>query len=72
MSTTQEAFLERVDSAISDNPYLSGKHLRFETEQGKVVLRGTVHSFYQKQMAQEALRKIDGVSEIENQLQVVW
>jgi osmotically-inducible protein OsmY len=37
-----------------------------------VRLQGTVGSFYQKQMAQELLRRVDGVERIENQLQVSW
>ena len=35
-------------------------------------LEGTVGSFYQKQMAQEVVRRLDGVQGIENQLQVSW
>jgi osmotically-inducible protein OsmY len=44
--------------------------LRFETEQGRVVLKGVVRSFFQKQMAQEALRRVDGVEQIFNELEV--
>jgi osmotically-inducible protein OsmY len=63
---------EAVQSAIATSPYLSGRKLRFETEQGRVVLLGTVSTYFQKQMAQEALRRVDGVREIENQLDVTW
>jgi hypothetical protein len=34
-------------------------------------VEGVVGSFYQKQMAQETLRRIDGVGSIENRLEVV-
>jgi osmotically-inducible protein OsmY len=61
-----------VHSALQQSPYLVNRKLRFETEQGRVVLRGVVSSYYQKQMAQEALRKLDGVEHIENQLEVTW
>ncbi len=37
-----------------------------------MVLRGVVRSYYQKQMAQEMLKNVDGVNEIENQLEVCW
>ncbi|HWC88728.1 MAG TPA: BON domain-containing protein [Pirellulales bacterium] len=37
-----------------------------------MTLQGIVRSFYQKQMAQESLRDVEGVSEIENQLEVQW
>ncbi len=72
MSSRQATLADRVDSVISANPYLTGRNLRFETEQGRVTLKGVVHSFFQKQMAQEALRKVDGVVEIENELEVEW
>ena len=63
---------DRVSRAIEGNPYLARRNLRFEAHQGRVVLRGRVGSFFQKQMAQEALRAIDGVAEIENELEVCW
>ena len=63
---------DRVSRAIEGNPYLARRNLRFETHQGRVVLRGRVASFFQKQMAQEALRTVDGVAEIENELEVCW
>ncbi len=61
-----------VSAALNDSPFLANRRLRFETEQGRVVLRGTVSSFYQKQMAQETLRRLAGVSHIENHLEVNW
>jgi osmotically-inducible protein OsmY len=63
---------DRVDVAITTNPYLAGRSLRFETSQGRVVLHGVVGTYYQKQMAQEAVRRIDGVEEIDNRLEVAW
>jgi osmotically-inducible protein OsmY len=59
-----------VTSALERNPYLSGNELDFEASQGRVTLRGTVPSFFQKQMAQESIRTLDGVHEIQNELQV--
>ncbi len=59
-------------SAIERNPYLKRRKLRFETQDGRVVLRGTVSSYYHKQMAQEVLRRLEGVDAIENHLEVKW
>ena len=64
--------IDKVSSAIETSPYLTGRKLRFEAEEGRIVLQGTVGTFYQKQMAQEALRGIDGVREIEIMLEVAW
>jgi osmotically-inducible protein OsmY len=62
----------RVHCALSENPYIPSRTLRFEASEGRVTLRGTVGSFFQKQMAQESLRRVAGVSEIANELEVCW
>jgi osmotically-inducible protein OsmY len=46
--------------------------VRIEAEDGRVVLKGSVRSFFEKQMAQEAIRRIDGVQLIDNMLEVNW
>jgi osmotically-inducible protein OsmY len=63
---------DKVLVALERNPHLSGRSLRFETDSGRVTLRGVVHSYFQKQMAQEAVRRVDGVEEILNELEVAW
>jgi osmotically-inducible protein OsmY len=70
MPEASQTFFNQVHSAIESNPYLAGRKLRFEAEEGRVVLRGKVASYFQKQMAQEALRHIDGLQQIENHLEV--
>jgi osmotically-inducible protein OsmY len=71
-SVTDNSLATRISSAIEASPHLKRRDLRFETNQGHVVLRGTVRTYYQKQMAQEALRRLEGVERIENQLEVAW
>ena len=61
-----------ISSAIQKNPHLRQRKLRFESQEGRVVLRGTVNSYYQKQMAQETLLRLEGVDQIENHLEVNW
>ncbi|WP_254510924.1 BON domain-containing protein [Anatilimnocola floriformis] len=63
---------ERVGSAIETNPYLSGRKLRFEAQEGRVTLNGVVASYFQKQMAQEVIKRVEGVKQIENELEVSW
>ena len=63
---------DRVLIALEQNPYLPRRNLRFETAEGRVTLRGVVGSYFQKQMAQEAIRHLDGVEEIANELEVCW
>ena len=38
----------------------------------RAIPRGKVATYFQKQMAQESLRSIEGVQHIENQLEVCW
>lgn len=70
MADTQLANLAL--SAIGQNPSLRYRDLQLEAQQGRIVLRGTVRSYYHKQLAQESLRGIEGVHEIQNLLQVHW
>lgn len=63
---------DRVQTAIDASPYLTGRKLRFETEEGRVIIRGVVDTYFQKQMAQEALRRVTGIAQIENDLEVTW
>lgn len=65
-----EPLWERVHKAIQSSPYFSDAQVQFETRRGDVRLHGSVGTFYEKQMAQEAIRRLDGVVRVENQLQV--
>jgi osmotically-inducible protein OsmY len=70
---TPRALFQRISSALETSPYVPHRKVRFETaSNGSIVLRGHVESFFQKQMAQETLRRVDGVEGIENHLEVNW
>lgn len=64
--------MDRAQAALEQHPHLARKQLRLQARQGRLILNGVVGSYYQKQLAQEALRKIDGVESIENRLEVHW
>jgi osmotically-inducible protein OsmY len=72
MTSSQQTLAHRIDQAIQASPFVSGRTLRFETDGSRVVLQGSVQSFFQKQMAQEAIRRIAGVEQIDNHLEVLW
>lgn len=72
MQTATATLDHRVSHALKESPYLVRRKLRFETAGGRVILHGTVNSYFQKQMAQEALRSVEGVAEIHNELEVAW
>lgn len=71
-SPSTERLQNQVSLALEQNPHLIGRKLRFESSDGRIILRGVVNSYFQKQMAQEALRGMDGVELIDNQLEVTW
>lgn len=63
---------QRIDDAIHASPYLQRRQLSFQADDGRVVLRGEVPSYFQKQIAQETIKHVDGVTSIENELVVNW
>ena len=62
--------LQRLNTAVIHHPHLKGSHIDFRTSGSKVKIEGRAKTFYEKQMAQELLRGIEGVGEIENNLVV--
>lgn len=51
-------------------PYASSRLLRCEYRQGLLILRGQVESYYEKQLAQEAVAGLEGVSQVVNEIEV--
>jgi osmotically-inducible protein OsmY len=71
-ATLSRPLFDRICDALVSNPHVPSQLVSVETNDGHVVLKGNVSTFFQKQMAQEAVRRIDGVQQIENLLQVNW
>ena len=62
---------QRLAEALNSSSYFPRRHaMKFRADRGCVTLQGRVSTFYEKQMAQEVLRRVDGVTQIENQLEV--
>lgn len=72
MSDAATTLFDRVGSALDRSPHLTGHTLHIEMRPGRIVLRGIVPSYYQKQVAQEVVRRVDGVERVDNQLEVDW
>jgi osmotically-inducible protein OsmY len=70
--TTADSLHQKVSAALQTSPHLQAKNLRFEAYEGRITLQGQVSTWYQKQMAQETLLRLDGVHRVENQLEVCW
>ena len=64
---------EQTVRALQGNPHLSKNYrLDVREKEGHVMLLGTVGTYFQKQMAQEVVRSLEGVEHIENCLEVAW
>lgn len=59
-----------IANLLRQAPQLSARSIEWCFEDGTLVLRGRVTSFYQKQMAQTAARRLPGVERIINELEV--
>ena len=62
---------ERIFHALQRHPHLIGRRVSYEIVEENVVLTGFVRTYFQKQMAQESLRNIPGISRIINELEVI-
>jgi osmotically-inducible protein OsmY len=59
------------ESRLRNNSYLALKNVSCEYQQGLLVLRGFLPSYYLKQLAQEVVARVDGVDQILNQINVL-
>ncbi len=64
--TIAEAAHERLRSS----PYRALRAVLCECDQGILLLRGHLPSFYYKQLAQEAVARVQGVSQVINEIKV--
>ncbi len=60
-----------VERALRGSRFLSGTIIGVRVAQGKVLLEGLVANHQQKTIAEQAVREVDGVEEVENNLTVV-
>jgi osmotically-inducible protein OsmY len=71
-ATHSRPLFERIHDALTTSPHVPSHQVVVEAVDGRIVLKGSVTTFFQKQMAQEAVRRVDGVEQIDNLLQVNW
>ncbi len=71
-SSTGLSLTEQIETVAFHNPHLNVRKMRFAARGSEVVINGQVESFFEKQMAQETVKRIDGVQTVINQLEVTW
>ena len=72
LARSNSRLLSQIEGVLSTSAYVNDRQFSVQERDGRVKLEGTVGSFFVKQMAQEVLRRVDGVEQIENQLKVEW
>lgn len=68
--SADEAVAAAAQKRFSESSYSALRSVSCEYHEGMFVLRGTVPSFHMKQLAQELVRKIEGVGAVVNSLEV--
>jgi osmotically-inducible protein OsmY len=63
--------VELAASRLRSNGYSALKNVSCTFEESSLILRGSVPSYYLKQLAQQTVAQLEGVYWIENQIQVV-
>lgn len=61
---------ELVKHAISTSSLVANQNVQYKIEQEQVFLSGIVNSYYEKQLAQESVSRVDGVRQVHNRLRV--
>jgi len=59
------------ENLVQERLVLANRQIACEYHEGTLILRGQVSSFYEKQLAQEAVRTLEGVEQIVNRIEVV-
>jgi hypothetical protein len=67
-SDVMEQAQERLRAVL----YISCRDIRCEYRHGLLILRGQVASYYEKQLAQEAVARLEGVAQVVNEIEVAW
>jgi osmotically-inducible protein OsmY len=55
---------------LRNNPYKVLTRVSCECRQGVLFLRGRLFSYHEKQVAQEAVAAVDGVTQVVNEIEV--
>ncbi len=61
---------EAAKECLRNSPYRALRGVTCECDRGVLLLRGRLSSFYHKQLAQEAVAGVRGVSQVVNEIEV--
>lgn len=66
VAMTDEELAKNVAAELSEDPKVDSTLIDVVVDGGEVLLRGTVGSFWQKREAQKAAERVDGVTTVDN------
>jgi osmotically-inducible protein OsmY len=64
--------VEQARERLRAAPNISLRDLSCKYQHGLLILLGKVDSYYEKQLAQEAVARLEGVAQVVNQVEVTW
>ena len=64
------AVVQAAKDRLNRNPGTSAEQVSCEYRQGVLSLHGRLPTYYQKQLAQEAVKGLDGVRQVVNEIEV--
>ena len=71
VATMREISLrQKIIQALADRGSDPLRHVRPDVHEGRAILRGSVGCYYDKQLAQEVVKRIDGVEQLQNEIVV--
>ncbi len=62
---------ELAEQSLRRNSFLALDNLSCEDQEGVLVLRGYLPSYYYRQIAQEIVAQLPGIERVDNQIEVV-
>ena len=65
-----QKIVETAQDRLCRSPYTLLKMISCDYDEGVLFLRGRLPNYHHKQMAQETVRRLDGVSQIVNEIEV--
>lgn len=69
-SDKSEEVVKEAQVRLERSAYSRLRRVSVEYERGVLVLRGTLPNYYHKQLAQEAVRRVEGVALVVNEIEV--
>jgi len=69
LSASDQSLKSRIEDKLESFPW-NTKNIEVEVKNGKVTLRGSVDNYEQQQMVEEKLQDLQGITLINNQLEI--